>query len=733
MRAYRKKSLLLAGSVIAAGSLLPTTSYARENASEQGETTDSNVIVVTAQKRSQSIQNVPASISAVGSKDLSEKGIDDLTELQFAVPSLQFGGFLGSQNISIRGVGEFNDQPGVAVSFDGVYQSRGTTAQLSQLDLERVEVLRGPQGTLYGRNATGGVVNFVSAKPTDELEGYLKLGYAEFDEIRVEGVLNIPITDGTSFRVAANYTDIGNGWIENQVPGQPDLQAGEFFNLRARLNSQITDNFNLDLVYARGEIHGPVDHYAFLTDNRALAIAAGIPQLANAQLSVKPFEQFSDTPNDSDRVYQLFSATAELEMPFATLRSITAYQEYDNDRIDDRDATNLPIFQASRDSKTKTFSQELNLIGNSDAVEWVVGLFYLDDKFRRRDFFTNDLPVLGFPLPSNLDYTQPFYKQESKAAFADALWNITERLKVGGGIRYTKDEISEAHTIEFFVRTPAPVSIGVLCNQQTNTSWDATTFRAIAQYETSGNSNVYASVSEGYKAGGTVQFECAQPYNPEYVTAYEFGYKGNILDGTTSLNASVFYYDYSDFQLTQIIGLTTSTINAGDAKIMGAELEINSQIDDNWAVNAALTLLDSEYGSFLNTDGLQPGLGAQQLKGKRLNGAPTASINFGLSYNTPLSIGGELTLRADASYRSRAYFREFNALEDSQSGYAVVNLNAIWESDDRKWAGRVFAKNLTNKAYVTGLVGSASNGGRLGSYGPPRQIGVELTRFFGAR
>ena len=185
-------------------------------------------IIVTAQKRAQPILDVAASISALGAEELDARGIKDMYDIQFAVPSLHFGGYLGDQNIAIRGIGAFARQPGVSVSIDGVYQSRSATAQLYQLDLERLEVLRGPQGTLYGRNSNGGVVNFITAAPTQEVEGYLRVGYAEYDETKVQAVYSGPINDRVAFRIAVDHTDRDEGWVENNVPGEDDLMRGEY-------------------------------------------------------------------------------------------------------------------------------------------------------------------------------------------------------------------------------------------------------------------------------------------------------------------------------------------------------------------------------------------------------------------------------------------------------------------------------------------------------------------------
>ena len=691
-------------------------------------------IVVTALKRSQAIGDVPASITAVGALDIKDKGIADMNDLQFIVPSLHFGGFLGSQNISIRGVGEFNGAPGVAVSVDGIYQSTATMAQLTQLDMERVEVLRGPQGTLYGRNSNGGAVNFISAAPTSEPEGYLNLGYADFDTTKLEGVYSGPISDSTAIRIAANHTNIGDGWIENQTPGVGDLMEGDFTNVRLRLTSELTDSLNLDLVYARSEINGRMDHYAWITDNRAvIAFPGGVPQLTDAGFTTEPWQQNTDFDSDSTKKLDLYGLTLDWEWSFGSLRSITAYQEYQNDKNEDRDSTDLSIFVVDEYDKTKSFSQEFNLSVSSESVDWLVGVYYADDENKRSSFFEFPQPVLGLPLPAAMDNVRPTYDSTTTAVFVDATWEISDRARIVGGVRRTEDELVDAHTSEIFLYMPDKVSIALQCDQKEDLDWSETTLRASAQYDMSDNSNIYATYSEGYKAGGVVASECSEPYDPEFVDAFEIGYKGSFADGRTNLSAALFYYDYADFQVAQIIGLGSATVNAGDAEVRGAELELSSNLNDNWYLNGSVTLLDTEYDDFLNTDAMQPQLGSQQLKGNSLNGAPETSVNIGLAYETALSSGGSLTIRGDLAYRSRVYFREFNNKDDSQEAYTVVNLNAIWASADSLWTGRLFAKNLTDQDYVVGLVGSSSNGGRLGSWGPPRQVGIELTRFFGAR
>ena len=317
-------------------------------------------IVVTAQKREQSLQEVAASISAVTAEDLEFKGLKDLRDLQFAVPSLHFKEGIGEPSISIRGVGAFATQPGVATSLGGIYQTRSTTSQLYQLDMQRVEVLRGPQGTLYGRNSNGGVVNFIPARPTEEFEALLRVGYAEFDEYNVQGVISGPISEGVRYRIAADHRDTGEGWVENLNPGGDDLMEGRYNNVRAQLDVNLSESLFANLIFAHSTLEGPLDHFSAMTENKDLlgSPATDTQARPDAVFSTEPHEIYANTENDSDRTYQLLGLTLEWDLEWGTIKSITAYQEYEDLFIADRDQTALSIYDTNDDSKTESFTQE---------------------------------------------------------------------------------------------------------------------------------------------------------------------------------------------------------------------------------------------------------------------------------------------------------------------------------------------------------------------------------------
>ena len=727
----KRKTVLGPAGVSLAGVLLAGAATAEDTPSgADDDATAVEEIVVTANKRSQSIQEVAGSLSALGAEDLDAKGIKDMYDIQFAVPSLHFGQFLGGGSLAIRGIGEFARQPGVAVSLDGIYQSRSNTAQLYQLDLERVEVLRGPQGTLYGRNSNGGVVNFISAAPSREVEGMLRVGYGEYDETKIQAVYSGPIGDRVALRISADRIDRGEGWVENRVPGAQDQMQGEYGNVRLKLAAELSDTVSADLMYARGTMDGPLDHISWITSEPE---RASDPKFATAAHTTEPHEVYVDTKSDSDRDFEVYGLTVEWDMGWATLKSITAQQEFYDFFQSDRDVTELPLFDVGDISNTDTFTQEINILGGNDTWDWVLGAFYLREEWDRHTLFDNALPVFAFPVPSQFDFMLPKFDTDSLSLFLDATWEVTDRARLSAGVRRTEDEIDEYHRNEFLVLVPDPVRAFLACDQGTQAEWGATTVRAVGQYDVHDAGNVYVSYSEGYKAGGVAFYECAPPYSPETVDSYELGYKATFGGGRTTLGAAVFHYDYTDFQVVQVIGLSAVTRNAGDAEIRGLEVELSSMLSEHWMVSGAVTLLDTQYGDFINVDGMHAERGFQNNKGNPLNKAPKTAINVGVAYTTPLQWGGRLTLRADAAYRSRTYFREFKDKADSQGAYTVVNLNAGWESEDRGWEARLYARNATDEAYITSVLGSATTGARLGSWGMPRQVGLEVTRRFGAR
>ena len=695
---------------------------------------DVEEIIVTALKRSSTVVDTPAAITAISSTEIEDKGITSMHDLKHLVPSMNFTNVLGAQNITIRGIGQFNGNPGVSVSTDGIFQSRAHSSQLGEMDLERVEVLRGPQGTLYGRNSIGGVVNLITKNPTQDTDGYVKLGYGEYDITTAEAAFGGGISDNTSFRLVVHGTEQGEGFYDCLNAGCGEQGYTDKQAFRLKIKSDLSDTVSADLMVASVETEGTPDLYGWLTDNRELAAAFGFPQIAAEPISLKPHEIYQTPTSESvngtnmtDREYDVTSLTLKIDTELGTLTSITAKQSFDDQFNLDRDGSAGVYLDTFDISETETFTQEINLNIERDTMSLVFGLFYMDDETSRHTHFDNPQPILGFPVPSMFDFKHDKMDTESEAYFADGTFDLSDTTRLSLGVRRTTDEFTSKQDNFISILMPMPVIAAQTCDREVVTEYSSTTSRAVIQHDLSSDSNVYASLSEGYKAGGYATYECTEPYDPEEVTSLEFGFKGSLSENT-SLNASLFRYDYTDFQVLQVVGIQTVTRNAGDATVNGLEIEALSNVNDSLSINYGLTLLDATYGEFLNTNGIQPQLGEQQLDGNYLTNAPKVSINLGLNYTSPMASGASLTYRANASYKSRIYFSEFN--EYSQDAYTIVDLNLIWESADETMRSRFFIKNATDEDYISGYLSSATGGGRFGQWGYPRTAGIEIQRNF---
>ena len=684
-------------------------------------------LIVTAQKRSESVQKVPAAITAVGAAALQERGIEDPSDLQFVVPSMQAGKLLGSTAFTIRGVGLNQGSPGVAVHVDGVYQPRSSMGDLTQIDIARVEVMRGPQGTLYGRNANGGVINFVTEAPTGAFGGYALASYASYNETRLQGVVNIPVSDRVRTRLVLDRWNRDDGFVENVTPGGQDVDKGETLSARLRVSADLTDALTLDLSATGLHGSGPTNYFTLHNLPTAQAVALN-PFLAGAIVPLEPHRTSANDPIDASRSYASGAATLAWQVGGATIKSISSYSRLADENIGDDDSINLSAFPSHFISRSNTFSEELNVSGSLGPVDAVVGAFYMrDDNYTKLHY---EFPQGIFPLPPNssLQHEATGYVTKTYAAFADATWRLSDRLRLLGGVRYSRDE--QRVTQDSYMNFGPAVRIAT-CPLQTNEiAFTSTTPRLGAQYDLSADSNVYATFSKGFKIGGFNPYSCNNQYNPEKLTAYEIGIKNRLFDNTLTLNASAFYYDYTDLQLSQVVGLIRLITNAAAAEVKGAELEAVWQPDIHWTINGNLSLLDAKYTDFTNIDSLAPTLGPQDVSGHYLNNAPKQSVNVGVAYRTdPLSFG-RLTARADLSYRSDVYFREFNGPLDEQKAYSLLNLALIWDSSDEKYRVRLYATNVTDEAYIMQMDSSDNFGSRFVAWGAPRQVGIELKANF---
>ncbi len=686
-----------------------------------------DVVIVTAMKQAASVQEIAASVSALDGESLEERGISGVDALQFAVPGVRVGQMYGpGAAITIRGVGLNQGSPGVAVHIDGVYQSTSALAGQMQADLERIEVLRGPQGTLYGRNANGGVVNFITKKPTDTFEAEFLAGYADYDQTHLQAIVNAPIAEGVRSRILIDHAERGEGFTKHIAGGQ-DLEAFEALSGRAALGVDLSPDATLDLSFSAIHQTGPLASIQLNALPNAGAVASN-PFLGTAVFALEPHTTSANDPSRTERDYSQATAMLSWDLGFADLRSISSYSSFVDTYQTDSDASNVTAFPQLDERAAITATQEVNLSASGEVFDWVLGVYYLKDNAKTRTYYHFDSGLAPLPPGTYLNNNTYAKDAEAYAVYGDGTWHVTDQLNVIGGVRYSeeKQHYEYANDIGFLLggtRIPFLITCPARVDEPEFSSF---TPRGGVQYVFDGDQNVYATISKGFKSGGMNTASCGNEFKPEKITAYEAGYRSQWLNGAVTFNATGFYYDYTDLQLSQITGLTNRVTNAAAAEVKGAEIEAAWKATDNLSFDAGIAWLDATFASFTNLDTLDPAKGFQDVSGNRLPNSPEWSINLGAAYTTGPTTAGSFTARADVGYRSETFFREFNQPLDSQSAYTLLNLSFIWTDPDEVYSVRLYGNNVTDEAYIAHMGSADAFGARFVSYGPPRQVGVEL-------
>jgi iron complex outermembrane receptor protein len=708
----------------------PSTAQAPSPASateDNGGSSGLQEIIVTAEKRAESIQNVPAAISALDAQQIWTRGIQDVQDLQFQTPDFQAGNTVGVTQIAIRGVGmnltDVTTQPGVAVYVDGIYQARTAATGLDQIDLQRIEVLRGAQGTLYGRNATGGAVNFITASPSNQFEAQVLAGYENFDEYHVQGLLNAPINDKLRVRLVFDENDQQDGFVKNVIPGNPDVADQKTFVARLKIAADLSDSATLDVAVDGSHGSGARDY--LVSEQVAGSVGYGSLQTSANRSSSSDLNTWSA------------SATFNWNLGAVKFKSLTGYASYQYDNAYDGDGTNLDIFAITDQYSSKTFTQEFNLSGASGGFDWLFGLFYMHDNLDLAEQFLFPSGFATLPPNAFLAISATPYETTSYAAFVDGTYHLTDHLKLLAGARYSKESQTVSETNAFGLQegsTTIPL-FAECADLTTKLDFDSFTPRGGLQYDFNDEKNAYFTVSRGFRAGGVNESACTDnTYDPEKITDYELGYRSRWLDNRLILNATAFYYDYTDFQVQQIVGFSSDIINAPSATIKGAEFEGVWAPDEHWALNANVSTLDSRYGAgFFNIDALNRAAGDQNLDGHYLDRAPKVSGNLGLQYRTGTLAFGRLTARADLYATEKYYFREFNTPGDTQDGFSILNLSMLWESVDGRYSARLFASNATDTHYLTTMFANENLATRQFTWGAPAQYGIEFKARFNSR
>jgi iron complex outermembrane receptor protein len=736
-------------------------------------------ITVTAQKREESIQSVPISIVAISAAQLERSAVTDILGIASRTPTLQYSQAGGEAQIYIRGVGSnllaVGADPSVAIHLDGVYLGRPNMGLNQFLDVERVEVLRGPQGTLYGRNATGGSINILSKLPSQTPEGYVLAGYGSDNRIEVKGAYGGPITDKLSFRVAARHEE-DDGYVEDLDPtGGDKLDDVDLWAGRVALRYE-DERIDAKLLVDWSDFNNGNTAVRPL-DNLGAAILLGARPTASLLQEYNNLPTFMEWQTGGPTLAVDFDVTEDI-----VLSSITSYKTFDMDFYFNTDGTEAAVTRTTETFDTKQFSQELRLASTGDApLQWIVGGYFLDeDKEGALGLVRENLrnAVTGAPSPLGVFIIPAEGDTKAYAAFAQASYQVTEQLKVTAGIRYSDEKKNDANRqYNIFVgptATAAQVGNGLFgglnlanftpaTSRVDSKSWDAVTPKFGIDFQATDDVLLYASATRGFKSGGYNDYQPTNPvFNPEFIWSYEAGVKSDLADGKLRLNASAFYYDYSDLQVTTFFNSLTLVANAAQAEVKGIDLEMVAQPKEAVTLGAAVSLLDATYDQFsapygvcsplVLADPTCAGRTAGQVRlinaaGNRLNNAPEIKGNTFIEYAHDLGTGGTLTMFGQVSYTDKIFFNAANDPNASQSSYTLVDARLTWAPNDSNFEVSIFGKNLWDKEYVHNVVQFTSTslpppatalpnagvpvtdpfaiGSALGYPGPGRQLGIE--------
>jgi iron complex outermembrane receptor protein len=720
-----------------------------EALAQQSPTTP-DVVIVTAQKRAEDIQDVPIAVTALSGEALRDQHVTNVMDLNALAPSLQIKTDDNAANpkIFIRGVGlnDFNPNTASAVAIytDGVYIG-SPLAQMSQFfDLDRAEVLRGPQGTLYGRNTTGGAINLVSRKPSDTWEGDANLEYGTYSGVNVEAAVGGPIAHGLSFRAAGIYVN-NDGYSLNRLTGNRgnDTDRGS-----ARLSFvwKPSDTFDAQLQFRYGRSNGG----SIWAYNRSLlpqtAAATGPDGFcAPAFYTSGQCTDAAGYANTSTNLYQgdyhlegrdkveTYGASATLTWNLgpASLVSVTGYDHADRDDIEDTDAGPTDIINARYRAKQWAASQELRLQSNGEgALKWVAGLYYAHDDLVSNSYYdifriANSGDV-ATDLPQGIGvFSWPFtQKTDSYAVFGQADYKFTPKLTATIGLRYSSDDKSFQYDSLYSSAVGGP-TLPVIPTTDASKNFGSLSGKLGVQYALTDDANLYASYNRGYKSGGffggqTTDPSSLRPYDDEVVNAYEVGAKSRFGQLLTA-NLSVFYYDYQNLQVYTLVvdPLTSLTLqnftNASNAKIEGAELELTSQPIDGLTLRLAPSVLKATYENFTSQ--------GDDYSGNRLPNAPRLSLTGSARYEWSI-FGGLARTQVNVSYRSKVFYdtRNVERLSDGERTY--VDLLAGWAPASSGMEFGLWARNVFGETNISDIIPIEGLGFDLFSMGPRQTAGV---------
>jgi iron complex outermembrane receptor protein len=674
-------------------------------------------LIVTAAKLGElDAQAIPMSISAVSNAELVRLGTHTLGQAAALAPSVTLSQNAGFGQLTIRGIGASvlyaGADPSSAVYLDGVYLARPAMEFVQFLDLDRIEVLRGPQGTLYGRNAVGGAVNLISKAPTNDFQASADFTAGNFGELRASARISGPLKRDKVMGSVVFARAVRDGYVRDLE--HPDHPLG-----------------GDDVTAARGQLRIVFDRRTDLLVSSDVDVQDGTPLSFNKVLAAKPGFTF-DNPSEFHQVRSSAfpygrtlqsGVSARLTMaltPSTNLISLTAYRKLDYEFFVDADMTELKLVTTQQHEWQHQLSEEITIVHQQPRLMWVAGVF-LFDEFDHQSFWV-DQPVAG--LQVRLD---PRVGATSNAVFGQATVGVTSRLSVTGGLRYTREakDIDNAGGRYGLDAPFAPVPESVY-RYSDSIAHDAWTPKVGLEVKLPHDALAYVSATRGFKSGGFNPSSTAagRGYAPEWAWSYEGGWKGTLRDGRSRFGMSAFVMEYTNLQVQTPIAIGVFDIrNAAAATIRGVEVENTSRIARGIAAGGHMTWLDATYDQYIAVNNFNV---AADVAGHRLNNAPEWAGRVWIEWSGDVGRSRRVMIAVDATAQSTVFYTPFNDSIQRQRPYGLLGGRVEYGPSQRRWAVAAYARNLTNVHYVTATFGT-SPAAFAGRPGPQRQFAIEFS------
>lgn len=709
-----------------------TASAAAPAAEQDADAGGEGEIIVTALRRDTALQSTPAAVTAISGEEMVSRGIANIESLSAAVPGVSFGKNIGQVHIAVRGIGSdgvvAGQDPRVGFYQDGVYIARPDAQVAGLFDVGSVQVLKGPQGTLYGRNATGGAVVITSARPTDEMDGYLRASYGNYNAVKLEAAASGPVSSTLSARFAVHY-DQRDGYGRNIVTGT-EIDNQKEIGARASLLWKPSDGleFLTILDYFHEFDRANSLHYfgAAQPGVTPLGIRLGGVGLFNSR------DIASDIDPEVDIMTWGINEQITLERDWGTIKSITSYRKLKSSNRVDVDGTSTQLGFNTLTDNAEQFSQELTANGKAGRLSWLIGGQYFYENIDPAGAqIPLSLAVRGGPLELKDGFrSEGVQKTYGLAGYAQLSYEILNGLTLTAGGRYSTEKKKLDDTFQLDFVNPyefgGPIIPVPGFPRHLEDRFSRFTPTATLEYQANRDIFLYFTYGQGFKSGGYA-FGVNQPaYQPEKITSYEAGIKTTLVDGAVTANLIGFHYDYKDLQVTQVRGTTSVVENAATAKVDGVEFELAVRPVRGMTIGGDLAYVDARYDRFNTSDPSNLAAGVQDLSGNRLAQAPKLAFHLYASHEWRLD-DYTISVRGDYNYTGHQYFTPFENRLVDQDHYDVGSASLKLEAD-AGWSIEGYVRNIGNtKAVAQSYVSSGMFGiPVLGTLIAPRTYGVTL-------